>query len=112
MWPFRFKKQSPFAAKMANRWQELWDELQDDSVTDEARFFDRLRRCVVWYCTDELGEDPYNWLRTTERGADRDADETLEDLRGLFVDLLQNPAGQGPELRTRFAGLVMDDASH
>lgn len=112
MWPFRFKKQSPFAAKATKRWQELWHELQDDSGADEARLFDRLRRCVVWYCTDELGKDPYNWLHVSERATNEDADDELDSLRHLFVELLQNPAGQSAELRTRFAELIVDDASH
>jgi hypothetical protein len=112
MWPFRFRKQSPFAVKAANRWQELWDELQEDNGADEARFFDRLRRCVVWYCTDELGRDPYNWLHASEQVSAEDADDVLDSLRKLFVELLQNPAGQGPELQTRFADLIVHDESH
>lgn len=110
MWPFRFKKSNPFAAKSQARWQELLQELQDDDAEDEKRYFDRLRRCFVWYCTDELGIDPFDWMQLAEHDAEEQADETLASLHSLFIDLLHNPAGQGPELRTRLSDLIVHDA--
>jgi len=104
MWPFgsRDKKASAAAAP---RWQTLLAELRNDNGEDEARFLDSLRRCVVWYCNDELRIDPFVWLDLAER-ADEAGDEVEDDkayteLRSLFVDLLHNPVGRGAELRTR-----------
>ena len=97
MWPFRLKKSSPFGAKKETRWKVLLQELEDDDAADEKRYFDQLRRCVVWYCTDELDIDPFDWLGSR--------DEEPE-LQSLFVDLLHSPTGKGPELRTRFADLI------
>jgi hypothetical protein len=110
MWPFRLKKSSPFAAKSQARWQDLLQELQDDDAADEKRYFDRLRRCFVWYCTDELGMDPFDWMRHAGDGFDEQGDEKLANLRSLFVELLHNPTGQGPELRTRLSDLIALDA--
>ena len=112
MWPFRFKKSSPFAAKAPARWQELLQELQDDDAEDEKRYFDRMRRCLVWYCTDELDTDPFDWLQRAKRESDEQGDETLTSLRSLFIDLLHNPAGQGSELQTRLSNLIVHDAHH
>ena len=103
MWPFRFKKTSPFAAKKEARWHELLRQLEDDDAADEKRYYDQLRRCVVWYCTDHLGTDPFDWLGATDKES---------DLQNLFIELLHGPGGKGPELRTRFADLVADDMQH
>lgn len=107
MWPFRFKKPGPFGVKKEARWQELLQELEGDDAGDEKLYFDRLRRSFVWYCTDELDIDPFDWLRSVEQ-----ADDALTDLRTLFIELLHSPVGQGPELRSRFSGLVMHDTQH
>lgn len=101
MWPFRFKKTSPFADKSQARWQELLQELEDDDAVDEKRYFDRLRRSFVWYCTDELDTDPFDWLGSADQES---------ELQSLFIDLLHCPSGQGPELRTRFTDLLIHGA--
>jgi hypothetical protein len=112
MWPFRLRQSSPFGSKKEARWQELLQALEDDSAADEKRYFDRLRRSFVWYCTDELDIDPFNWLQSAGQVSDDQADETLVELKKLFAELLHNPAGQGPELRSRFSVLVTHDAQH
>ena len=103
MWPFRFKKSSPFGAKKEGRWQVLLHELEDDDAADEKRYFDQLRKCFVWYCTDELDVDPFDWLGSGDEES---------DLQSLFIDLLHGPDGKAPELRTRFTELLVHDAQH
>lgn len=104
MWPFGARDKKASAA-VAPRWHTLLAELRNDNMEEEARFLDSLRRCVVWYCNDELHIDPFVWLDLAER-ADEAGDEVEDDkayaeLRSLFVDLLHNPVGRGAELRTR-----------
>jgi hypothetical protein len=101
MWPFRFKKSSPFAAKSEARWQALLRELEDDDASDEKRYYDSLRRCFVWYCTDELDVDPFEWLSSQDEES---------DLQRLFVEMLHGPGGKGPEMRARFAEILAQDA--
>ena len=45
---------------------------------------DLLRRCVTWYCMDELGRNPYAWLGAAAGGAD-----TPAAAREFFLDVLQ-----------------------
>ena len=103
MWPFRDKKSSPFAAKKEVRWRELLTELEDDDASDEKRYFDRLRRAFVWYCTDELRTDPFDWLGSRDEES---------DLQSLFIEILHCPGGKGPELRLRFSELVSQGSDH
>lgn len=112
MWPFRFRKSRAFAAKSRARWRELLEELERDDAADERRYFDRLRRCFVWYCTDELETDPFDWLRSYQQESGERGDGTAAELRSLFLELLHCPQGQAPALRSRFAGLALRDARH
>ena len=108
MWPFRSRSEDATAA--VPRWKKELHALRDADASDESRFLDRLRRCLVWYCNDELGVDAYVWLDLAERGDEaRDAaedDKGLTELRELFVELLHNPAGKGDELRTHLEKLI------
>ena len=110
MWPFGSKQGRRFATKSSSRWRKLFQELQDDDEVDGTRFLDSVRRCLVWYCTDELDIDPFDWLHRSEYESEKQADESLMSLRSLFIDLLHNPVGQGPELRTRLSDLIGHDA--
>ncbi len=109
MWPFR-KRSKAATAKAVVRWKEELDALRAGDVKDEARFLDRLRRCLVWYCNDELGVDAFIWLDLAERSDDeRDAaedDKSLSGLRDLFVDVLQSQGGQTTELLGRLEALI------
>lgn len=109
MWPFR-KRTDKATAPAAPRWQRELDALRQAEETDAARYFDRLRRCLVWYCNDELAIDPFVWLDLAESA--EDASEAAEDarslaaLRKLFTELLHNPSGRGAELRARLETLI------
>jgi hypothetical protein len=105
MWPFRSKEQRK-SATQTPRWQKLLQELRDDDGTNEGRFLDTLRRCLVWYCNDELAIDPFVWLDLAEPGDDDREDREHVELRALFVELLHNPTGRSAELRTRLHELI------
>ena len=109
MWPFRSRTKDTAAATIP-RWQKELSALRQSGATDDARFLDRLRRCLVWYCNDELGVDAFIWLDLAERGDDsRNAaedDKGLTELRDLFVELLHSPAGRGDELSARLEKLI------
>ncbi len=105
MWPFRLRTQGKTAADKP-RWQQQLQILREVDTTDDARFLDTLRRCLVWYCNDELQLDPFVWLDLAESGDASDDDRTHADLRSLFIDLLHNPAGQGAEFRRRLESII------
>ena len=105
MWPFGSRKRSSVAAGSTRRWHDAWKALENDPEPDEARRYDRLRRCIVWYCTDELGEDPYSWVDGSVDASDG-ASTHIVEIRRLFLEVLQNQPGQGPELQARFASLT------
>ena len=109
MWPFRSRNDNQAAAAIP-RWRTELQALQGADATDNARYLDNLRRCLVWYCNDELGVDAFIWLDLAERGDEsRNAaedDHSLDGLRELFVDLLHEPPGEGAELRARFEQLI------
>ncbi len=109
MWPFRSRTQEKSAADMP-RWQQQLQILREADTADDARFLDALRRCLVWYCNDELQLDPFVWLDLAEpgdaAGDDAGDDRTHADLRSLFMDLLHNPAGQGVEFRQRLEKII------
>ncbi len=113
MWPFRSRTQEKTAADMP-RWQLQLQILREADTTDDAHYLDALRRCLVWYCNDELQLDPFVWLDLAEPGDDAgDAagddsgdDRRHFDLRSLFIDLLHNPAGQGVEFRKRLETII------
>lgn len=109
MWPFHSRTQEKTAAEQP-RWQQQLQILDESADGDDVRYADSLRRCLVWYCNDELKLDPFVWLDLAESGSQ--SDEALDDesrhaaLRSLFIDLLHNPAGQSGELRQRLQGIV------
>ena len=109
MWPFRkHRKDAPGAAML--RWEHQLSRVREADNVDDARFIDAMRRCLVWYCNDELGIDPFVWLDLAEPGDDEPAGSSTAqnhaDLRQLFVELLHDPVGQGAELRTRLEGVI------
>ena len=105
MWPFRSRTQGKTAADKP-RWQQQLQVVREADIADDARFLDALRRCLVWYCNDELQLDPFVWLDLAESGDASDDDRTHADLRSLFIDLLHNPAGQGVEFRRRLETII------
>ena len=105
MWPFRSRTQDKAADELP-RWQQQLQNLRATDATDDARFMDALRRCLVWYCNDELKVDPFVWLDLAEPGDGSGDERNHAELRSLFIDLLHNPAGQGVEFRQRLENIV------
>lgn len=105
MWPFRSKGPGDAAAEIP-RWRRVLQELPVDGSGDDTRYVDSLRRCLVWYCNDELQVDPFLWLDLAELAEGDEVDEAHGELRGLFAELLHKPAGQNRELRARLAQLI------
>ena len=69
-----------------SRWEHTLVRLKEDAVADDE-WSDLLRRCVTWYCMDELGQNPYAWLGATASDVASSAD-TPSALREFFLDVL------------------------
>ncbi|MBT8100540.1 MAG: hypothetical protein KJO82_12355 [Gammaproteobacteria bacterium] len=114
MWPFRKHGMDAPGADLP-RWEQQLNHVREYDDVDNARFVDALRRCLVWYCNDELGIDPFVWLDLAEPGNDEpvgsDTAGNHADLRQLFVELLHDPVGQGRELRARLEGVIGQTSS-
>ena len=105
MWRFRSRTQEKAVADQP-RWQRQLQILDDTLGEDDVQYADNLRRCLVWYCNDELQLDPFVWLDLAEaRSASGDEQEHVE-LRSLFIDLLHSPAGQSGEFRQRLGSII------
>ena len=113
MWPFRSRTQEKTAAERP-RWQQQLQILDESFDEDDVRYADSLRRCLIWYCNDELNLDPFVWLDLAESGSQSnkasDDQQTHAALRSLFIDLLHNPTGQSGELRKRLQEIVSAEA--
>ena len=69
-----------------NRWEQPLTHLADDTMPDDE-WSDLLRRCVTWYCMDELGQNPYAWLGAAA-GVAADGIDTPAGTREFFLDVL------------------------
>lgn len=69
-----------------SRWQHTLVSLKEDTLADDA-WSDLLRRCVTWYCIDELSLNPYSWLGATASDVANSTD-TASELRDFFLDVL------------------------
>lgn len=84
-----------------SRWERAAMQLEDDTLDDEA-WSDLLRRCLTWYCLDELGRNPFEWLRADPGRA---PDALTVECRELFYDVLAEPridAARRSTFRARF----------
>ena len=68
-----------------SRWQRLLFHLRDSSLQDE-QWTDGLRRCVSWFCLDELDVNPYVWLTDDSSPAEISPKSTVS-ARALFTDI-------------------------
>lgn len=66
------------------RWRHALTGLGDAALRDEE-WSDLLRRCITWYCMDELGRNPYAWLGAAASDA---GDQTGSAMRSFFIDVL------------------------
>jgi hypothetical protein len=60
--------------------------LEQSNLSDEE-WADLLRRCVTWYCVDEMSINPFDWLREEVSHATLDHG-SASACRALFLDVL------------------------
>lgn len=105
MWPFRSRTQEKTVVDQP-RWQQQLQILDETLSEDDVRYADTLRRCLVWYCNDELRLDPFVWLDLAESGDASGDGQNNVALRSLFIDLLHSPTGLGGEFRQRLESII------
>lgn len=108
MSPFSFFKRKTEVTRNSDRWEPLLEQLRTGAYPDDAHQLDALRRCLVWYCTDKLGVDPFYWVKHEEEVSGQQQKGTGEfaPFRDLFRDVLLSPRGQGKQLLDRLTQLV------
>jgi hypothetical protein len=85
----RERRPQMLAARSRNsdsRWEQTLTRLENDTISDDE-WSDLLRRCVAWYCVDELGKNPYAWLGAAASDAAGGTD-TWADAHEFFLDVL------------------------
>lgn len=110
MSPFGFMKRKG-GVKTAARWEQVLEQLRAGGYEDETHTLEAIRRCLVWYCTDELEADPFEWLKRPEEsnGTARDEGGELVEYRNLFSDIIISPRGETQALLERLEQLVGND---
>lgn len=68
-----------------SRWERLLISLRTSALQDE-QWTDALRRCVSWFCQDELDTNPYAWLTDESTTTEISPDSTAA-ARALFADI-------------------------
>jgi hypothetical protein len=108
MSPLSLFKRKAFIPKSRPRWELILEQLKAGKFDQDEVFLDEMRRCVVWYCTDELGVDPFYWVKRQEEMSRQQQKGMGEhsEFKDLFIDLLHNPPGQGKILLDRFQALL------
>jgi hypothetical protein len=92
----------PHAA--STRWEHALVGLRDESLRDDE-WSDRLRRCLTWYCVDELGYNPYAWLGAAASDSAA-GDQSQAQWREFFIDVLQQH-GIEPARRDEYLDRLM-----
>lgn len=77
---------APRRHRPVSRFERAAVRLQRPDLSDEE-WSDLLRRCVTWYCADELSLNPLDWLRENASHAAYDERRTAA-CRALFLDVL------------------------
>jgi hypothetical protein len=108
MSPFNFFKRKAEVTRINDRWEPLLEQLRTGTYPDDAHQLDAMRRCLVWYCTDKLGVDPFYWVKNEHEvsGDKQKGKGDLAPYRALFNDILLSPRGQGKQLLDRLTQLV------
>lgn len=87
----RWRSAPPAAAIQApralTRWQAVLAHLEAGELSDDE-WADAIRRCITWYCVDELSANPCQWLENGAPGQGR-APASLTGFRTLFIAVLQ-----------------------
>jgi hypothetical protein len=88
----------------ATRWERVREQLRKEAATlSPEQFRDKLRRAITWYCVDELGIDPYTWVKQQAEQASRTGEDGREELRALYLDVVGEQDGENQILLDRFA---------
>jgi hypothetical protein len=82
----RRPRAAPRRHQPVSRFERAAVRLQQSDLSDEE-WSDLLRRCVTWFCVDELSLNPLDWLREDASHATRDDGRTAA-CRALFLDVL------------------------
>ncbi len=90
-----------------SRWELTLARLKDDTMPDDE-WSDLLRRCVTWYCMDELGRNPYTWLGAAAQDA---ASDTPTGVRDFFLDVLHQESID-PARRTSYLDRLLGVTEH
>jgi len=108
MSPFSFFKRKTEVTRNSDRWEPVLEQLRAGGYPDDAHQIDALRRCLVWYCTDKLGVDPFYWVKHEEEvsGHQQKGGGEFAPFRELFHDILLSPRGQGKQLLDRLSQLI------
>lgn len=108
MSPFNFFKRKSEVTRVNDRWEPILEQLRTGTYPDDAHQLDAMRRCLVWYCTDKLGVDPFYWVKNEHEvsGEKQKGKGDLAPFRALFNDILLSPRGQGKQLMDRLTQLV------
>jgi len=103
-----FKRSSLATSKQKARWEHVLEKLKAGEFEDEAHFMDNLRRCMVWYCVDELAVDPFYWVKHESEvsGKQKQGAGELAEMKELFIQLSHNPQGEGKVLLERLSQLI------
>lgn len=109
MSPFSFFKRKAEVSINSDRWEPILNQLRAGNFPDDAHQLDAMRRCLVWYCTDKLGVDPFYWVKNEHEvsGEKQKGKGELAPYRDLFNDILLSPRGQGKQLLDRLNQLVV-----
>ena len=111
MSPFNFFKKKAAVAKVNARWEQPLQQLRSGTFTDDEHQLDALRRCVVWYCKDKLGVDPFYWIKHQDEvsGKEQKVSADLAGFKQLFSDILLSPRGESKKLLDSFIQLTAKD---
>jgi len=72
--------------RSGTRWQNVLGLLRDRArELRDDEWADMMRRCVTWYCVDELGLNPYTWLNSA---MEPDKLQPFESFRAFFLEVL------------------------
>jgi hypothetical protein len=85
--------------KARHRWEKVLIHIQEkDNELNDEEWSDLLRRCITWYCMDELDMNPYSWLTDLHRS---DESVNVTNVREYFIEVL-NQEGIEKQQRSTF----------
>ncbi|HET6629666.1 MAG TPA: hypothetical protein VFG91_07815 [Woeseiaceae bacterium] len=75
------------APRALTRWQTVLGHLETGDLPDDE-WGDTMRRCITWYCLDEMSANPCEWLESGALSRAR-VPAGLAGLYALYSDILQ-----------------------